>query len=78
MKKDATITLIEKRCKDLDLAVATYAPGEGIRQYRFFRRPLFGSIHADYHQGDGIYTALGRKEAITWLDGYEAGSKFAL
>ena len=55
-----------------NLAVGTWAPGDGKTRYRFFQRTDAASSNADYHEGDGIYTALGRGEAVTYLRGYRA------
>jgi len=56
------------------LAVGTWAPGDGKTRYRFFQRAADAtSLYADYHEGDGIYTALGRAEAVTFLRGVLAG-----
>ena len=48
------------------LHIATWAPGDGVTRYRFFTKPT------DYHAGDGIYTALGLKEAWCFVRGYAA------
>lgn len=50
------------------LSVATSRPGDGITRWRFFTAPG----PADYDQGGSWYTALGIKEAETFLRGYEA------
>jgi hypothetical protein len=47
--------------------VATYSPGDGVTRYRFFH------VKTDFAGGFGIYTALGRKEAMAWLRGYQSG-----
>jgi hypothetical protein len=64
------------------LAVGTWSPGDGQTRYRFFQRETIpnpanipgletgASSAADYHAGDGLFTALGRGEAVTWLRGY--------
>jgi hypothetical protein len=41
-----------------------YSPGDGVTRYRFFDREPFG-----YFAGRGIYTALGIKEAETFVAG---------
>jgi hypothetical protein len=53
------------------LTCETWAPGDGVKRYRFFRGAPAGQT---YHgPDDGLYTALGRKDALTWLRGYDAG-----
>ena len=50
--------------------VETWSPGDGVIRYRFFSEP------ADYFGGKDsikLYTALGLKEANTWLRGYVRG-----
>ena len=50
----------------LGLFVRTWSPGDGITRYRFFT-----NAKNSYHGPDnGIYTALGIKEAETFLAGY--------
>ena len=58
------------------LLCCTWSPGDGVTRYRFFREPA--TKGQDYFgPGDGIYTALGSKEALTWLDGFARGSAHA-
>jgi hypothetical protein len=61
---------IEARTDAAGLSVATWAPGDGVKRYRFFRRGADGSVHADYHQGHELFTARGRKEALAFLAGH--------
>lgn len=64
------------------LAVGKWAPGDGATRYRFFESSASGidrdtgqvhDVHGDYHEGDGIYTALGTAEAVAFVRGYIAG-----
>jgi hypothetical protein len=55
--------------RSLGLYVATWAPGDGVTRYRFFTQPL------RYDQGDGLYTALGLKEAWCFVRGYAAKAR---
>lgn len=48
------------------LYIRTYSPGDGETRYRFFKKK--GNSY--FGPGDGMYTALGIKEAETWLSGY--------
>ena len=48
------------------LYVRTYSPGDGLTRYRFFKKKGNSYFGPD----NGIYTALGIKEAETWLSGY--------
>lgn len=48
--------------------VDDYSPGDGVTRYRFFRKP------SRYHGPEsGIYTALGRKEALVFAQGVTLG-----
>lgn len=62
---------IERRAAGLDLVVRTWAPGDGRTRYRFFVKRTHGN--PDYFEGSGVATALGVKDADTWLDGYMVG-----
>ena len=64
MEQIESITKITKQC---GLFFDTYSPGDGVSRYRFFRE------ETDYFAGRGIYTALGKKEALTFLAGYFEG-----
>ena len=50
------------------LYVGTYSPGDGITRYRFFKSPHGRPV--SYFSQDGLYTALGLKQAEAWLAGY--------
>ena len=63
--------LIE-RAQSLNLSVATWSPGDGMTRYRFFQ-----DEDAEYFADEPLYTALGLKEAFTWLSGYAAGKRDA-
>ena len=56
------------------LFVATASPGDGETRYRFFTED--GN---SYNSGpsDGIYTALGRREAVAFLAGYRIARELA-
>ena len=49
------------------LFVDSYNPGDGVTRYRFF------TAATDYFAGDGIFTALGRKQAVMFAKGFRAG-----
>lgn len=55
---------LEELAKERGLYVRTWSPGDGQTRYRFFKEP---SGYFGPH--DGIYTALGLKEARTFLAG---------
>lgn len=57
---------------DVPLYVATHSPGDGLTRYRFFDH-LINGHQPQYDEGLGIYTALGAREAHTFIDGYIAG-----
>jgi hypothetical protein len=48
--------------------VDSYSPGDGVTRYRFFT-----TEPAEYFGGRGIYTALGAKEAMTFIAGFAQG-----
>lgn len=50
------------------LQLDTRSIGDGFTRYRFFR----SDEEADYFRSEGIFTAIGRAEAITFLQGYRA------
>lgn len=58
---------LEQFSKSLGLHFETWAPGDGVTRYRFFTKPT------DYHAGDGIYTALGRADAMRFIKVYGLG-----
>ncbi len=58
-----------EEARENGIFVDTYSPGDGITRYRFFKNP--GN---DYFGPDnGIYTALGRNEAVIFLTGWAMG-----
>ncbi len=65
-------TQVEAAARAAGLSVATWAPGDGVTRYRFFLAKR-GEVHADYHQGDGIYTSLGRKDALNFVRAFGLG-----
>ena len=60
------MTKLERKAREAGLYVDSYSPGDGVTRYRFFGKPM------DYFAGGGLFTALGKKEAETWLEGYVA------
>lgn len=54
------------RAKQVGIYLSYWAPGDGVKRIRFNTRDV------DYDYCDGLYTALGIKEAETWLAGYIA------
>lgn len=63
---------VEQAAANVGLVVGTWAPGDGVTRYRFFLSDGKSS-YGDYHQGDPLYTALGRKDALTFLQAYGKG-----
>ena len=49
-------------------SVDTYSPGDGVTRYRFFSENA-----ANYFSGNGVFTALGFKEAIAFARGLSVG-----
>lgn len=63
---------MEARAAVAGLRIATWAPGDGVKRYRFF--PGNGeTVYADYHEGGALFTARGRKEALAYLSGAGGG-----
>jgi len=58
---------IEQAAAEVGLYVTTWAPGDGVTRYRFHRGP------ADYNDGSGIYTALGRADAMNFIKAFGMG-----
>ena len=49
----------------------TWSPGDGVTRYRF----TLDSKDDSFGPGNGIYTALGWKEAITFATGFVMGKE---
>jgi hypothetical protein len=67
-KKTSRLDSLRREAARNNLYVGTYSPGDGLTRYRFFRSR--GGKPISYFSQDGVYTALGIKEAETWLSGY--------
>ena len=59
------------RAESMGLWCDYYNPKDGKTRYRFFKKTLLGS-KPDYFSGEGMFTAIGVREAAAWLDGYGA------
>jgi len=66
---------IEQVAGDVGLRMATYSPGDGVTRYRFF---YAGPGPVAYFDADGVYTALGAKEAMIFLEGVAEGVEVQL
>lgn len=65
--------IIQERTNELGLLLCTYSPGDGYTRYRFFRKSEVPAATQTYFgPANGLYTALGYKEAMAWLAGYSA------
>lgn len=64
---------IRAAAQEAELFVDTYSPGDGVTRYRFFLWDGLADGQNYFGPGNGIYTALGRKEALVWLAGYARG-----
>lgn len=58
------LNTLEQAAAAVGLYITTWAPGDGKTRYRFHRKP------ADYHDGTGIYTAVGRADALNFIKAY--------
>jgi hypothetical protein len=63
---------LEQAVSQSGLHMATYSPGDGVTRYRFFNR---SSARVGYFESDGLFTALGRKEAYAFARGYLASAE---
>ncbi len=59
---------VQEFADSVDLHVETWSPGDGVTRYRFHRRS-----DESYNSGNEIATVLGRKAAMTFLRGVQAG-----
>jgi len=64
-----TKTQLGNLCIILGLTMYTYSPGDGVTRYRFFTDHHV----SDYFDGDQRFTALGLKEAVAFVRGYQVG-----
>lgn len=61
---------LEQDAKEVGYTVRTYSPGDGITRYRFFRLADIEPTGQTYFgPRNGVYTALGLKEARTFIAG---------
>jgi len=63
---------IQKAAKNVGLHCGTWSPGDGTTRYRFFAGPT-AKENSYFGPGHGIYTALGAKEASTFIAGFALG-----
>jgi hypothetical protein len=62
-------------CKQAGFYVRTASPGDGVTRYRFFRVESDGSTPNNYYgPANGVYTALGIKEALMFAEGLTHGN----
>lgn len=64
-------TLLRKLLADSGLQLDTRSIGDGVTRYRFFAPDQ----QPDYFASEGLYTAIGRREAITFLRGYRIAQR---
>jgi hypothetical protein len=62
---------LELEARRAGLLVRTYSPGDGVTRYRFFRIADVpeGERQGYFGPANGCYTALGLKEAYTFVSG---------
>ena len=68
MAKQTRIEQLRNTAAGMGLYVATHSPGDGVTRYRFMKSR--GGKPISYFRTDGIYTALGMKEAKMFLMAY--------
>lgn len=59
-------------CEQAGLQVKTWAPGDGMKRYRFAPASL---EDWNYFKGGELFTAIGRKEALTFVQGFLLGRR---
>lgn len=69
-KKKTRLAELQEAALKRGLHVSTYSPGDGVTRYRFFDKPGNSYFGPD----NGIYTALGLKEAWAYVYGVQASS----
>ena len=57
---------LSERAEAHGLYIRTWSPGDGVTRYRFFTSP----DNSYFGPESGIYTALGLKEAMAFVEGY--------
>ena len=67
-KKLSRLEELRADCAKVGLYFNTYSPGDNIPRYRFTCNK-----DASYFSENGIYTALGLKEAVTFAAGFVQG-----
>lgn len=68
-KKQTRLEELNESAGTVGLYICTYNPGGTTTRYRFFRLED-GKRHSSYFgPGNGIFTAMGYKEACTYLRG---------
>lgn len=66
-----TIKDVRRIVEACGLAFDTWSPGDGMTRYRFFLKDDPGGV--DYFGGSHpLWTALGVKESMIWLRGFNA------
>lgn len=73
-KKKTRLEELQDYAKGVGLHVATWSPGDGTTRYRFFDKP--GNTY--FGPDNGVYTALGIKDAWNYLYGgsyYKPGKR---
>ena len=60
---------VEEKANELGLFVSPWNPGDGLTRYRFY------PVKVNPYSMDPLGVALGAKQAMIWLDGFEAGYK---
>jgi len=63
---------LELEAKRFGLHIETYSHGDGFTRYRFF------NSSQNYGSGSEMYTALGTKEAWTYLTGFIQGRDYQM
>lgn len=64
---------IQEHARRFGLSVATWQPGDGQTRYRVF----VGRQARRYHDGDGLITLVGAREAYAYVCGYADGLEWA-
>jgi hypothetical protein len=71
MRHTNTKTQLRNLAVIAGLTLYTWSPGDGLTRYRFFDNHHI----SDYFAADGLFTALGIREAVAFARGYYLAAK---
>lgn len=67
---------LQESAREAGYYVGTWSPGDGVTRYRFFRLADIKPDEQSYFgPANGVFTALGLKQARTWLSGASSSAR---